>query len=95
MKLTDEQLDQINYLVIKHFKKEQDSNNPVVKIDDECNINIKIIANSYTISPYLLHKFSIDLYSMGFQIYLGWEFIFVHFYEPNTIEIDFKILETI
>lgn len=92
MKISDEQLKKINDLVIKHFKKEQD---PVIKIDDENNISIKIVESSYVISPYTIHKFSIDLYSIGFQIYLGWEFIFVHFYEPNTIEIDFKILDII
>lgn len=95
MILTDEQSSQINFYVIKHFKKDHHKTNPIFNIDNDNNITIKIVDSAYMVSPYILHQFSRDLYSIGFQIYLGWEFIYIHFYQPNSIEIEFKILEMI
>ena len=73
-----------------HFCKDSILSNFTI-VDNEVSILIET-KGFFAISPYIIHRFAIDLYSIGLQIYLGWEFIFVHVVEQDKILIQFKVL---
>lgn len=93
MELTAEQQEKIKGFAERYFCK--DENIKVLSfnnLNDDVLIQLNRKKALFSFSPYDINKFAKDIYILGFQIYLGWEFIFFNIYD-DIIEIRFKLLE--
>lgn len=93
MQLTPQQQTKIKGFAEKYFcKNEEIKVTSFNYLENDILIQLKKKDIPFCVSPYDINKFAKDIYVLGFQIYLGWEFIFFTIYN-DIIEIRFKVLE--